>query len=108
MSRFDFSAVAPESVIKRGLRRLNPSRRSSQVVLWSAVAVAAVYTTGNPGQFTITTAADGGATSARFIQVQGAVENPSISAIQLHVKWSHAAGFRSRRPVLGAGAADAW
>lgn len=55
------------------------------MVLWSAVAVAAVYTTGNPGQFTITTAADGGATSARFIQVQGAVENPSISAIQLHV-----------------------
>jgi uncharacterized protein YfaP (DUF2135 family) len=85
MSRFEFSAVAPQSVMRRGLRRLNPSHSGSKVVLWSVVAVATVYTTGNPGQFTITTAVDGGETRARFIQVQGAVENPSISAVQLQV-----------------------
>ena len=54
MSRFDFSAVAPESVIKRGLRRLNPSRRSSQVVLWSAVAVAESSHTGTLEDTSIT------------------------------------------------------
>lgn len=85
MSHFEFSGNAPGPLVRHSLRRVSPPRGPFRTAAWWVVGVAAVvYSTGNPGQFTIEADA-GESTVNRFAQVRGTVENPSISALQLDV-----------------------
>ena len=86
MIRFDFSASGPAPVIERGLRRVRGSVPVSKVVLWTGVAIsAALYSNNYPGQFSISMTANGDIEKARFVQIQGTLENRSIQSVLLHV-----------------------
>ena len=106
MSSFEFSALGPEPLIRRGLRRLHGRATAPGVALWCGMAVvAAVYSTGRPGEFTITAANTGGSTTDRYLDVQGQVENPSIGSAELHVNGAtqlvsvYAGQFAARVPL---------
>jgi hypothetical protein len=86
MSYFDFSGTAPHSVASRLRRRSQPHSRIPAAAGWVVGITALVYSTGNPGEFTIGTASPN--TTDRYAQVRGAVENPSVSAVRLDVNGS--------------------
>jgi len=87
-------------------RRDDTPRAAPRWVVWTGAVAGLLYVTHFPGTFEITAPQAGGVTSARFVDITGAIDNPLIESVTLDVNGSSRSAsvqggkFTSRVPLV--------